>query len=112
MTEDCLTKANEIKKEIENLEKVIGELKYRISCVKEPNQHPSNCNTATSIFYRLRAKFVNAKNCGGNEKARMIVFDNDHIYGTAIDVDEEFVEYIKLYFQNKVGIKKEEFKQL
>jgi hypothetical protein len=112
MTEELLNKSNELKREISKLQSIIGDLSYRISCVKEKDKNPSNCNTSTSMFYRMKLKLRNKKLQDNTKQANIIIFDNDHTYGTEVDVDEEFVLYIKKYFENKLEEKKKQFEVL
>ena len=111
MTEELLIKSNELKKEISELSQLIGNLAYRIHSVKNKDQYPENCNTPTSKFYRLKLKLGN-KQRNEEKQARIIVFDNDHLYGTEIEVDEEFVLYVKDFFEKKLAAKRKQFEEL
>lgn len=114
MTEEILNKSIRLKKEISELQQIIGGLSYRISCVKDVDKYPSNCNTPTSIFYRMKLRLRNKpkEENGGVEQASIIVFDNDHIRGDSIDVDEEFALYIKKYFETNLNEKEKQFGEL
>lgn len=114
MTEELLDKSIKLKKEISELQKIIGGLSYKISCVKDISNSPSNCNTPTSIFYRMKLKLRNKpkEENNGVEQASIIVFDNDHLHGDTINVDEEFALYIKKYFETKLEEKEKQFKDL
>ena len=114
MTEELLDKSIRLKKEISELQNIIGGLSYRISCVKDVGKNPSNCNTSTSIFYRMKLRLRNKPQDEneGIKQASIIVFDNDHICGSDINVDEEFALYIKKYFETKLNEKKKQFGEL
>ena len=114
MTEELLDKSIRIKKEISELQNIIGGLSYRISCVKDIGNNPSNCNTPTSIFYRMKLRLRNKtkEENNGVEQASIIIFDNDHLRGDDINVDEEFALYIKKYFEKKLNEKEKQFSEL
>lgn len=114
MTEEILDKSIKLKKEISELQNIINCLSYRIGCVKDIGNNPSNCNTPISIFYRMKLKLRNKtkEENDGVEQASIIIFDNDHSYGDTINVDEEFALYIKEYFVNKLNEKKKDFSEL
>ena len=114
MTEEILNKSIRLKKEISELQSIIGGLSYRISCVKYICDNPSNCNTPTSIFYRMKLRLRNKskEENNGVEQASIIIFDNDHLRGDDINVDEEFALYIKKYFEAKLNEKEKQFSEL
>lgn len=113
MTNETIQLANSIKSEISKLQEIISNLSYRIRNVKSKDQYPSNCNTPTSRFYKLKIKLFNSREENGNiERAKIIVFDNDNMRGSDFEVDEELILYIKKFFENKLEEKTKQFEEL
>jgi hypothetical protein len=112
MTEELLEKSNELKQEISKFKSVIGDLSYRICCVKNKDKHPYNCSAPTDIFYRMKLRLRNKYLKDNIKQANIIIFDNDHVCGTEIDVDEEFALYVKKYFEAKLNETEKKFNEL
>lgn len=99
MTEETLEKAEKLKKDINEIRDNIYGLQNRKRKAKEVPSYGSNCRWKWLMRFRKV-----------EEKA--VVFDNDNVCGTEIIVDEELLDLIISYFENKLSAKEKEFQEL
>ena len=105
MKEETYKKAGELKKEIEKLQNIIGGLKYRKQATDR------NINPHKDPWWYFRA--LNLKKAPEKtEEALIIIFDNTHPRGTEIEVDEDFLNMLINYFEDKKKEKEKEFDAL
>ncbi len=98
MTVEQLNKANELQKEIEQLNRVFSMLDSTI--VFEEDR-----GTPIKSFIR----FINGKLKLGEEcKAHVILFRDNRISGEDIPVDLDFLKCLRLYFAERLNDKKKE----
>ena len=108
MDRELLEKANELNDQIKKLESHIGAINriIRIGEQKEENYIKNK--------YFAKIRFLNLKrNEDEPKKASVILFNCVDVCGyTDIDVDEEFLNYLSKYFENKKEELEKEFKKL
>lgn len=102
MTDETLEKAKEIQKDIEFYNDTIGNIKYKMLCAADEKKKK-----------KFMLRFINGKKReSDNAEARIILFENDNIYGSDIPVDTELLDIITKYFTEKRDMKKDELKLL
>lgn len=98
MTIDQLNKANELTKEIDQLNEVCVTLNNTI-------KYEEDWNTPIKNFIRL----VNCKmKLGEGCQAHVILFRDNKLCGQDIPVDLDFLKCLRSYFQDKLDEKKKE----
>lgn len=105
MKEETYKKAGALKKEIEELRDIISGLRFQRRRT-DRSLDPDRCP-----WWKLRALNLKRDPKKG-EEAHIIIFDNTHPRGTEIKVDEEFLEMLTNYFENKKKEKEKEFEAL
>lgn len=105
MTDETLNKARDIKGEIDKIHNAL----YGISRRKENAERERRYLSTPKWLWKMR--LFNDRS-SGEEKARAILFDNSDIHGTDIEVTEEFLDYIKAYFEYKLKEKEQEYRDL
>lgn len=98
MTVEQLNKANEIQKEIDQLNEVFSTLDSTIT-------YEEDRNTPIKSFIRL----INGKlKQGEPSKSHVILFRDNRISGYDIPVDLDFLKCLRSYFQDRLDKKKKE----
>lgn len=105
MTDETLNKARNIKAEINKTRDALNGISYR----EKNTERERRYLTAPEWMWKIR--LFNDRS-SGEEKARIILFDNNDPRGTDIEVTEEFLDYIKAYFENKLKVKEQEYQDL
>lgn len=98
MTVEQLNRANEIQKEIDQLNEVFSTLDATIT-------YEEDLNTPIKSFIRL----INGKlKQGEPSKAHVILFRDNKLVGQDIPVDLDFLKCLRSYFQDRLDKKKKE----
>lgn len=110
MNKETFEKAKSLNKQIEKLENHI----YAINGTIITGNSILKRDTKVGFFAKLR--LINSHKEKSNQKeASVILFDNDmmHVGGYYdIDVDEEFLNYLSKYFENKKELLEKELASL
>lgn len=102
MTDETLAKAKEIQKDIEFYNNTIGDIKYKM--VRAADEKKKK---------KFTLRFINGKKReSDNAESRIILFEQDNIYGSDIPVNTELLDIITKYFTEKRDRKKDELKLL
>lgn len=111
MKKEAFKKAIELDEKIKELERHICAIKVNIRTGNEVIEREKG-----KVNYLAKLRFLNRENKKTNQKqASVILFDNNemNVYGYYdIEVDEEFLNYLSKYFENKKDELEKEFEKL
>lgn len=110
MNKEAFKKAIELDTQIKKLERHIYAIKGTIRTGNDILERKKEAN------FLAKLRLLNTENKKTKQKeASVILFDNDemNVYGYYdINVDEEFLNYLSKYFENKIDELEKEFEKL
>lgn len=104
---EVLDRANNLKDKIEKTKHILNSISYKKIRVNRTEKEFRRKATYTERFWLFKVLFRNK-----GDKATVVVFDNDSRHGLEVECDEEFLDWIALYYQNKLKILEQEFEEL
>ena len=104
MTDELLSKAKTIQKNIQDIQSVLNSIE-RIKLIdKRQKENRKPILRFVNAFKRKNGKEMN--------EATVFLFDGINAYGTDIPVDDRLLDYLKKYYQQRLEETKMEFESL